>query len=170
MAILAIRTFPDPILRRSCREVQAIGAQERQLIRDMRETMFAAPGAGLAANQVGVSLRLVVVNMADEQHPKRALVLLNPQIVEIGGQLVSEEEGCLSVPDYQAEIKRNSYVRVQYLNEKGQPREIEGHNFLARVFQHEIDHLNGVLFIDYLGKIRRDLVKRRLIKHARKKT
>ena len=169
MAILPIVTFPDPILRRTCREVGAIGAVEKQLIENMRETMFAAPGVGLAANQVGVSLRIIVVNMADEKHPQRSIVLINPQIVELGGEIIASEEGCLSVLDYMAEVKRHSRVRVQYLNQEGQPREIEGHNLLARAFQHEIDHLDGILFFDHLGRIRRDLVKRRLIKGAKKR-
>ncbi len=169
MAILPIKTFPDPILRRTCREVQEIGAAEKQLIENMRETMFAAPGAGLAANQVGVALRIIVVSMADEKHSQRSIVLINPQLVELGGEIIVAEEGCLSVLDYMADIKRHSWARVQYLNQEGQPREIEGHNLLARAFQHEIDHLNGVLFFDHLGRIRRDLVKRRLLKGAKKR-
>lgn len=170
MAILPIRTFPDPILKRTCQEVGAIGNREIQdLIDDMIETMFAAPGAGLAAPQVGEPLRIIVVNLADEHNPKRALAMINPEITESDGDIEICEEGCLSVPDYLADIKRCTHVRVKYWDRSGKLHEIDGHNYLARVFQHEIDHLNGILFFEYLGRVKRDLVRRRLIKGAKRK-
>ncbi|MBI5788362.1 MAG: peptide deformylase [Candidatus Schekmanbacteria bacterium] len=167
MAILNILTYPNPILRRTCEKVDKIGQIERELIANLIETMFAAPGAGLAASQVGVPVRIMVVNLSDEQHPGQALALINPQILEQDGEMLVAEEGCLSIPDYLSDVKRYSYIRLRYSDAEGNLLEIEGRDYLARVFQHEIDHLNGTLFIDHLGRIKRDLVKRRLMKKAK---
>ncbi len=168
MAVLPIKIFPDPILRRTAEELGYIGDREKQLIANMKETMFAAPGAGLAAPQVGEPIRLIVVNLSDEKHPGKSMTLINPAIVFREGEDIAEE-GCLSILNYQTDIKRSSHVIVQYSDPKGRQKEIDAYDFLARVLQHEIDHLNGILFFDHLGRIKRDIVKRKLIKGSKKK-
>lgn len=137
----------------------------QKLIDAMIETMYAASGVGLAAPQVGISERLIVIHIPSggEKEKKNPLVLINPRILQKEGEIVAEE-GCLSIPDVSADIKRYSYVKVAFEDEKGKGKEIEGTDLLARILQHEIDHLDGTLFIDYLGRIRRDLIKRKFRK------
>jgi len=145
MALLKIRTNPDPVLRRKAKKIAAVDASIRKLIDDMIETMQEAYGVGLAANQVGVPLRIVVIQVPEQE----VLVLVNPVVVETKGER-TVIEGCLSVPGYQAEVTRAESVRVQARDRNGKLFRKRGTELLAQAMQHEIDHLNGVLYIDYL--------------------
>jgi len=127
--------------------------------------MYAAQGVGLAAPQVGISLRIIVVNLSGEDEPRRSMAFINPEIVETAGKIVAEE-GCLSIPEVTAQVKRAQEIRVKYVDEQGQPAEFQAQDLLARILQHEIDHLDGILFIDRLSRIKRDLIKNRLKKKA----
>lgn len=160
MALLDICVYPDPVLREKARPIEKVGAAVRKLIDDMVETMYHAPGIGLAANQVGRPVRLIVVDLQREEDPHGLIVLVNPQIVQAEGQIVWEE-GCLSVPDYFAPVRRHETVLVRGLNADGEPVEIHAEGLLAVALQHEIDHLDGRLFIDYLSPIKKDIFKRK---------
>ncbi len=166
MALLDIYTYPDPVLLQIAKPVTVFDERLRRLLDDMAETMYAAPGVGLAAPQVGVSLRAIVVDASPRDTNAHLLKLINPEVVFSEGHSVCEE-GCLSVPGYTAEVVRPAKIRVEAFNEYGKPVTIETETFLATVIQHEIDHLNGVLFIDHLGRLRRDIVKKKLKKQAR---
>jgi peptide deformylase len=148
MAVLPIVKLPDPVLRRAAREITEINGKVQGLIDDMAETMYAAPGLGLAANQVG-----------------ELQVVLNPCIVAGEGEII-HEEGCLSVADFSAEVRRHAKVLIKGLDREGKPLEITGEGLLAVVLQHEIDHLNGILFIDHISRLKRGLYLRRLKKQA----
>jgi peptide deformylase len=160
MALLEIKKYPENILKEKTALVVDINSSIQRLIDDMIETMYAAKGVGLAANQVGVSTRLCVidVSVADEKTP--LIVLINPEIVERKGS-VEAEEGCLSIYDYRAKIKRAEEVLVKGFDRKGRPIEVAGGGLLARALQHEIDHLDGLLFIDRLSPIKREFFKKR---------
>ena len=160
MALLNICVYPDPVLRQKARPVDRVDSSVRKLINDMAETMYDAPGIGLAANQVGKPLRLILVDLQREENNPGLIVLVNPQIVEARGEIVWEE-GCLSLPDYYANVKRPGWVRVRGLNPDGETVEIEADGLLAVALQHEIDHLDGRLFIDYLNPLQRDIFKRK---------
>ena len=167
MAILNILKYPEPILKRKAEPVTQITDEIRRLIDDMAETMYEAPGVGLAAPQIGRSVRVIVLDVNSKEEEKRELIcLINPEIIEQTGETVWEE-GCLSVPDYTADVRRAERVVVKGLDRNGKEEVIVGEGFLSIVFQHEIDHLNGVLFIDRLGLIKRDLIRRKLKKLAR---
>lgn len=166
MALLDIYTYPDPVLLQVAKPVTVFDDALRRMLADMAETMYAAPGVGLAAPQVGVSLRAIVVDASTRDPNIGLLKLVNPEIVFSEGHAVCEE-GCLSVPGYTAEVTRPAHIRVEACDEFGKPVTIDTETFLATVIQHEIDHLNGVLFIDHLGRLRRDLVKKKLKKQAR---
>jgi peptide deformylase len=161
MALLPILTYPDDTLRRHTDPVDTVNKKLRKLIDDMAETMYEAPGIGLAASQVGQLLQVVVIHVRKEDEEDTGLItLVNPKIVAAQGQ-ISFEEGCLSVPGYYAQVKRYQDVRVQALNPDGKSVQIEASGFLAVVLQHELDHLNGHLFIDRINPIARDIFKRR---------
>ena len=166
MAILGILKYPDPTLKKVSLPVQSITGDTVRLIEDMVETMYAAPGVGLAAPQVGILQRIIVLDV-DHENPGRNLVkLINPEIRHAEGELLWEE-GCLSVIDFTAEIQRAARVEVAGLNEKGQEVKIEGEGLLAVALQHEIDHIDGKLFIDRISRLKRDLYTRRLKKMLR---
>ncbi len=166
MAILRILKYPDPTLKKVSLPVQSITGDTVCLIQDMVETMYVAPGVGLAAPQVGILQRIIVLDV-DHENPGRNLIkLLNPEIHHAEGEVVWEE-GCLSVVDFTAEIKRAARVEVMGLNEKGQEVKIEGEGLLAVALQHEIDHLDGKLFIDRISRLKHDLYTRRLKKMQR---
>jgi peptide deformylase len=166
MAVLPICKLPDPVLRREAKEVADINGKLQRLIDDMTETMYAAPGLGLAANQVGELQRLIVFDVSHKDNKARKpQVVLNPCIVDQEGDMVYEE-GCLSVPDLSAEVQRHAKVLVKGLDREGKPIEITGEGLLAVVLQHEIDHLNGILFIDHISRLKRGLYLRRLKKQA----
>jgi len=166
MTIKKILTYPNPVLRQKVETVSGFDDSLKQLADDLVETMYAAPGAGLAANQIGVCLRLVVIDISASKEEKKHLVLVNPEIIEKEGCQV-EEEGCLSVIDLTANVERyrKLLVRAQDLN--GKIWEFPAEDFFARVIQHELDHLNGILFIDHLSPLKRALYKKRLKKILR---
>ncbi|HUI44819.1 MAG TPA: peptide deformylase [Nitrospirota bacterium] len=168
MALRAIRTYPDPVLRVKTARVEKIDNSLDQLIQDMIETMHAAPGVGLAANQVGVSLQLAVIDLSsreDDEQRAPLMVIINPEILSLEGAVV-EEEGCLSIPDYAEKVKRASKVRVRAQDRTGKPFEIAAEGLLAKALQHEIDHLNGTLFVDRLSPLKKNIFKRRFKKLA----
>jgi peptide deformylase len=167
MAILHICTYPEEILRQRAEPITEIDEEVVELVDHMAETMYSAPGIGLAATQVGVAKQVLVVDIAPRRPESELIVLINPEIVAAEGEVIFEE-GCLSVPDYQAEVKRHEKITVRGLNLKGEEVEIEAEGLLAVVLQHEIDHLNGMLFIDRLSKLKRDLYKRKVRKQLAK--
>jgi len=151
VAVLDIRKFPDPELRLKAKPVKTFDKSLQKLIDDMFETLRAAPGVGLAAPQIGESLRLVVVEYTDEEKENakpKIYVLINPEIIKTSEEMVTATEGCLSLPGLAGEVERHETVTVKAKNRYGQPMKITVHGWLARIFQHEIDHLNGVLYID----------------------
>ena len=165
MAKLTILEFPDPRLRTKARPVEAVDDALRTLIDDMFETMYAAPGIGLAATQVDVHRRLLVTDVsADRTEPH---VLINPEILGKDGKVVSEE-GCLSVPGYFAEVERAESIRVRYTDRNGDEQEMDAEGLQAVCIQHEIDHLDGKLFVDYLSESKRQRLRKRLAKDRRR--
>jgi peptide deformylase len=167
MAKLPIITLPNTILRAPSEPVEQIDDELRNLADDMLETMYDAPGVGLAAVQVGVPRRLLVLDTAKDEEPPQPLVLINPEIVSVGEELRVHEEGCLSIPDVRVEIERPSSLRVRYLDREGKPQELVAEGLLATAIQHEIDHLNGKLIIDYLSRLKRDIIIRKFKKLAK---
>ncbi len=164
MAILEILKFPDPRLRNRAKPVKRVDDEVRRLADDMLETMYQAPGIGLAATQVGVALQLVVVDISEERD--QPLVLINPEVTAAEGE-EEMEEGCLSVPGFYEKVKRAERVRVRALDLKGEPVEMELDGLLAVCVQHEIDHLHGKLFVDYLSRLKRERIRKKLEKEAR---
>jgi peptide deformylase len=163
MALLKIRTYPDPVLKETAKDIKDIDGRVNTLVDSMVQTMYAAPGIGLAAPQIGESGRLIVIDI-DHQNPgKQLLKLINPQIIERNG-VVTWEEGCLSVVDYNAEVKRSAQVLVRAYTPEQKEIEVEADGLLAVVLQHEIDHLDGKLFIDRISRIKRELYRRKLQK------
>ncbi|MYZ49033.1 peptide deformylase [Propylenella binzhouense] len=169
MTTLEILTIPDPVLREASAPVEDVNDETRRFLDQMLHTMYDAPGIGLAAVQVGVPRRLVTIDIGKEEEERRPLFLVNPEIVWSSDERARYEEGCLSIPDYYAEVERPAKVRVKYIDRDGRLQEQEAEGLLAVCLQHEIDHLNGVLFIDYLSKLKRDLVVRKFAKQAREK-
>ena len=167
MTILDICTYPEKVLREKAEDIATIDEDVVRLAQHMAETMYSAPGIGLAAPQVAVAKRLLVADIAPNSPESDLLVLANPEIVSAEGEVVIQE-GCLSVPDYQADVKRYERVTVRGLDLTGEAVEIQAEGLLAIVLQHEIDHLNGILFIDRISKLKRDLFKRRLRKKLAK--
>jgi peptide deformylase len=163
MTFLPIRLIPDPVLRVNCSEVTAFDETLRRLVDDMVETMYGAPGVGLAAPQVGVEKRLAVVDVSVGRERGRLLVLINPRIVEEEGRVV-DVEGCLSIPDVTEKVARPAWIKVVAQDLDGASFELEAEEFEARAICHEIDHLNGVLFIDHLHGLRKDKVRRQMKK------
>jgi peptide deformylase len=154
-------TYPDPVLRSPAEPVANIDGKLQALIDDMADTMYSAPGIGLASNQVGEPCQVFVFDVSPKDQPRNLMVVINPEIVESEGSLVTEE-GCLSVVDYAAEVKRAHRITVKGLDREGNPITIREEGLAAVVLQHEIDHLNGRLFIDHLSKLKRELYKRKL--------
>jgi peptide deformylase len=167
MTVLPIITLPDPLLRKPSAPIARIDADVRKLAADMLETMYAAPGVGLAAVQVGVPRRLIVLDTAKDEEPPQPLVLINPEIVALGSELRQHEEGCLSIPDVRIDIERPGALTVRYLDLDGKAQELAATGLLATVIQHEIDHLNGKLIIDFLSRLKRDIIVRRFKKQAK---
>lgn len=159
MAILEIKEYGEPVLREKSLPVKEITPEILNLIRDMAETMYTAPGVGLAAPQVGVSKRIIIIDGEEEG----LIVLINPTMVKSEGEVI-EEEGCLSIPGVYSEVKRSSKVTVKALNESGEPIKITKEGLIARALQHEIDHLEGILFVDRIGKVKRQLLLNKLKK------
>lgn len=169
MALLPILTVPDPLLRRVCVPVTAFDARLRQLEADMFETMYAAPGVGLAAPQVGVAERMLVVDVSsrDAGEGAQPYCLVNPVIVWQSEALRPYNEGCLSLPEQFSEVIRPSEIRVKYQTVTGEEKEVHATGLLATCIQHEMDHLEGTLFVDHISRIKRDMILRRLAKLQR---
>jgi peptide deformylase len=165
MAILPIRIYPDPVLLHEAREVADINGDLQYFIDDMAATMYHAPGLGLAANQVGDLRRVIVFDVAQRDGSPELRVMINPRIIACEGEIV-HNEGCLSIPDYSAEVKRCSKICVAGFDREGKPMEIEAEGLLAVVLQHEIDHLNGRLFIDRISRLKRGIYLRKIKKQA----
>ncbi len=167
MAKRPILILPDPRLRAVADPVIEIDEEIKKLARDMLDTMYDAPGIGLAAIQVDVPLRMLVIDLAKEDEPPAPQVFINPEMLGSSEDHSVYEEGCLSIPDYYAEVERPASVRVKYLDRDGKTHEIEADGLLATCLQHEIDHLNGVLFIDHISKLKRDMVVKKFKKLAK---
>lgn len=168
MALLTILEVPNPILKKKSEKVEKITEEIRQLADDMLETMYAAPGVGLAAPQVGVLKRIVVIDTTRDNEPKNPYRMINPEIIERSEERLMHDEGCLSVPEQYAEVERCETVTVKYMDENGEGKVLTAGGLLAIAIQHEIDHLDGRLFIDYLSKVKRDMIIRRIEKERRK--
>lgn len=165
--IRPILQLPDPVLRKISTPVQKIDDEIKSLIKDMFETMYDAPGVGLAAIQIGVARRVVTIDATRGDEEKNPMVFINPEIISASDEKDAKEEGCLSISEYYEEVERPSEVKVRYMDDKGKTHEIEADGLLARALQHEIDHLNGVLFIDHLSKLKRDRVTKKFTKAAK---
>jgi peptide deformylase len=169
MTIKPLILLPDPVLRQKSEPVERIDSDVDRLVADMLETMYDAPGIGLAAIQIGIPRRLLVIDVSKEDEERNPLVFINPEIVATSDARSTYEEGCLSIPDYYAEVERPASATVRHLDREGKERTTEAEGLLATCLQHEIDHLNGVLFIDYISKLKRDMVVKKFTKMARQK-
>ncbi len=165
--IRPILQLPDPVLRKVSKPVQEIDGEIKKLIEDMFETMYDAPGVGLAAIQIGVAKRVVTIDATRGDDEKQPMVFINPEVISVSDEKDSKEEGCLSIAEFYEEVERPSEVKVRYMDQKGKTKEIEADGLLARALQHEIDHLNGVLFIDHISKLKRDRVTKKFTKAAK---
>jgi len=169
MALLPIITAPDPRLKLKAKPVTAVDAEVRRLMDDLLETMYAAPGIGLAAPQVGVTRRVLVVDAARDGEPAQPLKIANPEILWRSEELATYSEGCLSLPEHYADVERPAKIRLRYLDEQNEIREVELEGLLATCVQHEIDHLEGVLFVDHISALKRNIILRKLAKLKRQK-
>ncbi len=169
MSTLTVLTYPDKFLSQSAKSVENIDGAIQNMIEDMSSTMYEAPGVGLAAIQVGFDRSIIVYDIAPRDEKRSLHVLINPKIISSEGTTISESEGCLSVPDFRADVKRSASILVEGFDRKEKPLRIEAHGHLAVVLQHEIDHLNGILFIDRISSLKRGLYKRRIKKLLRQK-
>jgi peptide deformylase len=168
MAVREIIILPDKRLRQVSDPVKAVDAGVRALVDDMFETMYKAPGVGLAAIQVGVPKRIVTVDTAKKDEPKQPQVFINPEILWSSEEKAIYEEGCLSIPEYYEEVERPTQVKVRFTDLTGKTQEVEANGLLATVLQHEIDHTNGILFIDHISKLKRDRVIKKFTKAAKR--
>lgn len=169
MSTLPIVIIPDKRLRQVSEVVTTVDAEVRRLLDDMLETMYDAPGIGLAAVQVGVMKRVVTIDLSKEDEPREPLFLVNPEIVWSSEETSTYDEGCLSIPEYYETVERPAKVGVRYLDRHGETRDLAAEGLLATCLQHEIDHLNGVLFIDHISKLKRDRVMKKFQKQAKMK-
>ncbi|MBV1700957.1 MAG: peptide deformylase [Hyphomicrobiales bacterium] len=169
MAILPILSLPDPRLRLVSKPVMTFDVPLRRLLDDMLETMYDAPGIGLAAIQVGVEQRILTIDLArKEEEEKKPIFVINPEIIWVSPEMSPYEEGCLSIPDFYEEVERPSRVKVRFQDETGKPVELEADGLLATALQHEIDHLNGVLFIDHISRLKRERIIKKFVKAAKR--
>jgi peptide deformylase len=166
VAILQIKEYPDPILRQKAEPIRVIDAGIQRLIDDMIETLYKAPGLGLAGPQVGYSGRLFVFDLSQHDERFPLTVLINPEICKMEGEM-ADNEGCLSIPDYSTKVTRAKRVMIQGLNREGKTVELEGEDLVARLFQHEMDHLNGVLLIDRISSLKKSLIIKKLKKKVK---
>lgn len=167
MSVLDILTFPDPFLKQRAKPVDNVDDSLQQIIEDMAETMYQAPGVGLAANQAGIDACIIVFDPNTDEQSRDFQVLINPVIIETQGRVVSENEGCLSVPDLRNDVPRFERVVVEGLDRRGNPQKIDATGFLSTILQHEIDHLNGTLFIDRISALKRQIYKRKRLKEIK---
>ena len=168
MALRDILILPDKRLRLVSEPVKKVGRDLKQLVEDLFETMYEAPGIGLAAIQIGVPRRVITMDLAKKEAPKEPRVFINPEILWQSEEKATYEEGCLSIPEFYEEVERPAQVRVKYLDLEGKEQVLEANGLLATCLQHEIDHLNGVLFIDHISKLKRDRVVRKFSKAAKR--
>lgn len=169
MTIRPLILLPDPILKMPSRRIETIDKPLLKLADDMLETMYDAPGIGLAAIQIGEPLQMLVVDLAKEGEEKAPQIFINPEILTFTDEVSVYEEGCLSIPDYYAEVERPAGVRIKYIDRAGLPHEIEATGLLATCLQHEIDHLHGILFIDHISKLKREMVIKKFGKLAKQR-
>ena len=158
---------PDPILRKKSEALEKVDTDTQKLMDDMLETMYAAPGIGLAAIQIGILKRLVVIDISKEEEKRQPLFLVNPEIIYRSKKTSVYEEGCLSLPGQFAEVERPSECTIKYIDYYGKEKELKADGLLATCIQHEIDHLNGILFIDYLSKLKKDMIIKKLVKQKK---
>ena len=158
---------PDTILRKKCEPLEKIDTNTKKLMDDMLETMYAAPGIGLAAIQIGILKRLVVIDISKEKEKRQPIFLVNPEIIYRSKETSVYEEGCLSLPGQFAEVERPAECSVKYIDYFGKEKQLKANGLLATCIQHEIDHLNGILFIDYLSKLKKDMIIKKLVKHKK---
>lgn len=161
---LEIIKIPDPLLRQKSKPIERVDDAMRAYLDDMLETMYDAPGVGLAAIQVANPIRALVMDIAKEDEPKNPICMINPEIIELGSEPRLHEEGCLSIPEVYAEIERPGTARVKYIDRDGKQAEMLCEGMLATVVQHEIDHLDGKLFIDFLSRLKREMIVRKFVK------
>ena len=169
MALLPIIHAPDARLKIKCSDVESVDQHLRDFMDDMLETMYAAPGVGLSAPQVGVTRRVIVCDVSREDEDPRPLKLINPEVIEASEELIVAEEGCLSFPEHFAEVKRPNHVLLRYLDEFGEQKQIYANGLLSTCLQHEIDHLEGILFVDYLSPLKRNIILRKMKKLKKQK-
>ena len=167
MTIKKILIEPDPILRKKCESLEKVDDQVRKLMDDMLETMYKAPGIGLAAIQLGILKRIVVIDISKENEKQNPLFLINPVITKKSKNTSIYEEGCLSIPGQFAEIERPAECTLRYINYQGKNKELKADGLLATCIQHEVDHLDGILFIDYLSKLKKDMIIKKLVKQKK---
>ncbi|KAF5883616.1 MULTISPECIES: peptide deformylase [Rhizobium] len=169
MTIKPLIILPDPVLRQLSKPIERVDSDLQRLADDMLETMYDAPGIGLAAIQIGVPRRMLVIDISREGEEKQPQVFINPEVLTSSDERSVYEEGCLSIPDYYAEVERPATVSVKYLDRNGKEQTVEADGLLATCLQHEIDHLNGVLFIDYISRLKREMVIKKFTKAAKSK-
>ena len=169
MSVLEIIKEPNPILRKEADNVLNVDDDIRKLMDNMLETMYQAPGIGLAAPQVGILKKVIVIDLSKDDEPKKPFFIVNPKIIWKSEELSSREEGCLSIPGHFAEVVRPKKCKLQYLDYNGKKQEVEADDLLSTCIQHEVDHCDGVLFIDYLSKLKKDMIIKRLIKAKQEK-
>jgi len=167
MTILKIITYPDKFLKRKTDPVNGINDEIRKLVEDMADTMYQAPGVGLAAIQVGANKSIIIYDPESDKENRPYKVLINPEIISMKGEVLSENEGCLSVPDFRADVMRAEYAVVTGIGMDGNPVKIEAEGLLSVILQHEIDHLNGILFIDRISALKRGIYKRKIKKQLK---
>ena len=167
MAIKPIQFVPDPVLRKSALPVENITDKTLQLLDDMAETMYDAPGIGLAGPQIGELKRLIVMDCSRDDEKSELWQMINPEVIELSEDNSTLEEGCLSIPGHTAEVSRPDWIKLRFTNVKGKEQQIKAEGLLAACIQHEIDHLDGILFIDHISKLKRDIIWRKVLKEAR---
>ena len=167
MAIKPIQFVPDPVLRKSALPVENITDKTLQLLDDMAETMYDAPGIGLAGPQIGELKRLIVMDCSRDVEKSELWQMINPEVIELSKDNSTLEEGCLSIPGHTADVSRPDWIKLRFTDIKGKEQQIKAEGLLAACIQHEIDHLNGILFIDHISKLKRDIIWRKVLKEAR---
>ena len=167
MAIKPIQFVPDPVLRKSALHVENITDKTLQLLDDMAETMYDAPGIGLAGPQIGELKRLIVMDCSRDDEKSDLWQMINPEVIELSEDNSTLEEGCLSIPGHTADVSRPDWIKLRFTDIKGKEQQIKAEGLLAACIQHEIDHLNGILFIDHISKLKRDMIWRKVLKEAR---
>ncbi len=158
---------PDPILRKKSQSIESVNSDVKKLLDNMLDIMYSAPGIGLAAVQIGILKRLIVIDVSKDDQKKNPLFLINPKIIFKSNNTTTYEEGCLSLPGHFAEIERPAECHINYLDYNGKEKKLQAKGLLATCIQHEIDHLDGILFIDYLSKMKRDMIIKKLVKHKK---